>query len=59
MATPPLPYNPSIDNPPLTPQPIRQDPDVPDAVPIDPKPALQSPRRNSCELAFTASLWLV
>jgi len=43
MATPPQPYNPSIDNPPLTPQPIREDPD-PDTLdgpkedPVEPYP---------------------
>jgi hypothetical protein len=35
---PPLPYNPSIDNPPLIPEPPREepDPDDPDDPPIDP-----------------------
>lgn len=41
MATPPLPSNPSIDNPPLTPEPIREDPkpdiiDAPEEDPVDP-----------------------
>jgi hypothetical protein len=38
MATPPLPNNPSIDEPPLTPEPIPQtpDPDEPDDPPLDP-----------------------
>ncbi len=41
MATPPLPSNPSIDNPPLTPEPIREDPqpdiiDAPEEEPVDP-----------------------
>lgn len=41
MATPPLPSNPSIDNPPLMPEPIREDPepdtpDEPDEDPVDP-----------------------
>ena len=38
MDTPPLPSNPSIDNPPLTPEPIREDPepDTPDEPKNDP-----------------------
>jgi hypothetical protein len=41
MATPPLPSNPSIDNPPLTPEPIREDPEPdtpnePEEYPVDP-----------------------
>lgn len=44
MATPPLPSNPSIDNPPLTPEPIREDPqpdppDDPAGDPIEPDPS--------------------
>ena len=41
MATPPMPSNESIDDPPLTPEPIREDPgpeppDEPEEDPVDP-----------------------
>jgi hypothetical protein len=47
MATPPLPTNPSIDNPPLTPEPIRKDPepDTPDGPEDDPVDPDSSPKK--------------
>ena len=49
MATPPLPSNPSIDNPPLTPEPIRDDPrpEPPDEPEEDPVDSDSSPKRLS------------
>ena len=47
MPTPPLPSNPSIDNPPLTPEPIREDPepDTPDEPEEDPADPDSSPKK--------------
>jgi hypothetical protein len=57
MATPPLPHNPSIDNPPLTPGPIREDPetdtsDDPADDPVEPDSSPKKVRRGESGLSL-------